>query len=95
MTDNVHDHSMTIKRSADEAYLIAERDGFALLDIAIDEDYANLGMLGDVSEPFLATALNEIVPGFRNAPRPSNNDLKEISESKANSPLYQIMLAEH
>ncbi|HBY69803.1 MAG TPA: peptidase S41, partial [Flavobacteriaceae bacterium] len=27
-------------------------------DIAIDEDYANLGMLGDVSEPFLATALN-------------------------------------
>ena len=38
MTDNVHDHSMTIKRSVDEAYLIAERDGFALLDIAIDED---------------------------------------------------------
>ncbi|GAF53922.1 LOW QUALITY PROTEIN: molybdenum cofactor biosynthesis protein MoaE [Psychrobacter sp. JCM 18900] len=38
MTDNVHDHSMTIKRSADDAYLIAERDGFALLDIAIDED---------------------------------------------------------
>ena len=38
MTDNVHDHSMSIKRSADEAYLIAERDGFALLDIAIDED---------------------------------------------------------
>lgn len=37
MTDNVHDHSMSIKRSADEAYLIAERDGFALLDIAIDE----------------------------------------------------------
>ena len=38
MTDNVHDHSMSIKRSADDAYLIAERDGFALLDIAIDED---------------------------------------------------------
>ena len=38
MTDNVHSHSMTIKRSVDEAYLVAERDGFALLDIAIDED---------------------------------------------------------
>ncbi|BBI68785.1 molybdopterin biosynthesis protein MoeE [Psychrobacter sp. KH172YL61] len=38
MTDNIHNHSMTIKRSTDEAYLIAERDGFALLDIAIDEN---------------------------------------------------------
>ncbi len=38
MTDNVHSHSMTIKRSIDEVYAIAERDGFALLDIAIDED---------------------------------------------------------
>ena len=37
MTDNVHSQSMTIKRSADEAYLLAERDGFALLDIDIDE----------------------------------------------------------
>ena len=37
MTDDVHNHSMTIKRSADDAYLIAERDGFALLDITIDE----------------------------------------------------------
>ena len=37
MTDSVHSHSMTIKRSIDEAYLIAERDGFALLDVAIDE----------------------------------------------------------
>jgi len=65
-------------------------------DIAMDEDYANLGMLGDVNEPFLATALSEIVPGF---PKPESksttNPLEEISESKANSPLYQIMLAEH
>ena len=65
-------------------------------DIAIDEDYANLGTLGDVNEPFLATALSEIVPGF---PKPASrnvfSDSEEISESKANSPLYQIMLAEH
>lgn len=37
MTDNVHSQSMSIKRSVDEAYLLAERDGFALLDIAIDD----------------------------------------------------------
>jgi len=70
-------------------------DGLAP-DIALDEDYANLGMLGDVNEPFLATALSEIVPGF---PKPASrnvvSDIEEISSSKANSPLYQIMLAEH
>ena len=37
MTDNVHGQSISIKRSIDEAYLIAERDGFALLDNDIDE----------------------------------------------------------
>lgn len=34
---NVHSQSMRINRSVDEAYTIAQRDGFALLDIAIDE----------------------------------------------------------
>ncbi|WP_367106218.1 molybdenum cofactor biosynthesis protein MoaE [uncultured Psychrobacter sp.] len=29
---------MTIKRSVDEVYALVERDGFALLDVAIDED---------------------------------------------------------
>ena len=37
MTDNVHGHAMTIKRGVDEVYELAARDGFALLDIAIDE----------------------------------------------------------
>ncbi len=37
MTDNVHSQSMHISRSVAEAYMIAERDGFSLLDIAIDE----------------------------------------------------------
>ena len=35
---NVHSQSMTIKRSVDDVYALAERDGFALLDIAIDEN---------------------------------------------------------
>lgn len=34
---NVHSQSMQIKRSVDEAYQIAEHEGFALLDVAIDE----------------------------------------------------------
>ena len=35
--NDVHDQSMRINRSVDEAYALAERDGFALLDCAIDE----------------------------------------------------------
>ena len=35
---DVHGQSMRINRSADEAYALAQRDGFALLDIAIDAD---------------------------------------------------------
>ena len=34
---DVHSQSMRINRSVDEAYVLAQRDGFALLDIAIDE----------------------------------------------------------
>ncbi|MGM8870796.1 molybdenum cofactor biosynthesis protein MoaE [Psychrobacter sp. 2Y5] len=34
---DVHSQSMQIKRSSEEAYAIAQRDGFALLDVAIDE----------------------------------------------------------
>ncbi|WP_218688814.1 molybdenum cofactor biosynthesis protein MoaE [Psychrobacter sp. BF1] len=37
MSANVHSKSMTIKRSAEQAYALAERDGFALLDIVIDD----------------------------------------------------------
>ena len=62
-------------------------------DIELTEDYSNLGVLGDVNEPLLAAAINDILP----TPSPLGlpfNQLKEISESKANSPLYQIMLAE-
>jgi C-terminal processing protease CtpA/Prc len=65
-----------------------------LPDIELAEDYSNLGTLGDVNEPLLAAALNDILP----TPSPIRQSfipLKEISESKASSPLYQIMIAEH
>ncbi len=61
--------------------------------IPMQEDYFNLGQLGDENEPFLATALFEIAG--RPAPVQKNfKALKEISESKANSPIYQIMIDE-
>jgi carboxyl-terminal processing protease len=63
-------------------------------DIELAEDYSNLGTLGDVNEPLLAAAINHILP-VPSPVRQNFNQLKEISESKANSPSYQIMLAEH
>lgn len=64
-------------------------------DIMIDEDYANLGILGDVNEPLLSRALSEIVPGFKPVEtRHVQNVFEEISESKANSKLHQLMIAE-
>lgn len=62
-------------------------------DIAQNEDYSNMGVLGDINEPLLATALNDIFP----APLPLTRNLqslKEISESKENTLLYQLMLGE-
>ncbi len=62
-------------------------------DIALDEDFANLGVLGNVNEPLLAAALNVIFP--TTAPVwPTFNSLEEISDSKANTQLYQVMVAE-
>lgn len=63
-------------------------------DIELREDYSNLGTLGDPSEPLLAAALTDILP----SPRPIRRgftELEEISESKASTPTYQVMVAEH
>lgn len=62
-------------------------------DVAIDEDYANLGVLGDMNEPLLAATLAEIFPS-PSPIRPHQSGLEEISGSKASSPLYQVMVAE-
>jgi carboxyl-terminal processing protease len=62
-------------------------------DVPLEEDYSNLGILGDENEPLLAEALNEIFPTHM----PINynfNRLEEISEKKATMPGYQIMIAE-
>tara|TARA_B100000809_G_C15134346_1_gene529901 strand:+ start:2310 stop:3707 length:1398 start_codon:yes stop_codon:yes gene_type:complete len=62
-------------------------------DIQLKEDYTNLGILGDVNEPLLAAALNDILA----IPQPLNRtnvQFKEVSESKSKSPIYQLMIAE-
>jgi C-terminal processing protease CtpA/Prc len=59
--------------------------------IPLQENYFNLGQLGDENEPLLAAALFEIA----GRPMPSNNDaplLKEISDSKASSPIDGKMI---
>lgn len=66
-------------------------DGLAP-DINLPEDFSNLGTLGDVNEPLLQAALNDIFPNpgsFNRIPYP----LETISESKATSPTYQRMVA--
>ena len=62
-------------------------------DVELGEDYANLGTLGDVNEPLLAECLAEIFPG-RTPNRAPVEILEIVGESKQNSPVHQIMLAE-
>jgi len=62
-------------------------------DIDLNEDYSNLGTLGEINEPLLAAALNDIFPPPIPVQQRSIN-FEEISESKADSPSYQIMVAE-
>lgn len=62
-------------------------------EIELNEDYTNLGTLGEINEPLLEAALNDIFP----PPVPRQfrrSSFEEISESKASNILYQIMLAE-
>jgi len=62
-------------------------------EIPLDEDYSNLGILGDVNEPLLAEALNAIFPPH---PRSKRMGVKyqEIADSKSNQATYQLMIAE-
>ena len=62
-------------------------------DIQLKENYTNLGVLGDVNEPLLAAALNDILSIPQPQPR-TNIQLNELSESKSQSSTYQLMIAE-
>lgn len=68
-------------------------------DTFIEENYANLGILGDPNEPLLSLALQDIA-GFAPSQETENSthlrttSLEEIGESNMNSPLYQKMYKE-
>jgi len=62
-------------------------------EIPLEEDFANLGVLGDMNEPLLAEALNAIFPPYPR-PRRSGISYKEIADSKSLMPGYQLMIAE-
>ena len=62
-------------------------------DIQLKEDYINLGVLGDVNEPLLAAALNDILSIPQPQPR-TTTQFNELLENKIQSPIYQLMIAE-
>ncbi|MGJ8685183.1 MAG: S41 family peptidase [Nonlabens sp.] len=64
-------------------------------DIALQEDYSNLGILGDVNEPLLAACLQDIMTNGRpGSIQKSSLRLEEFSGSNALQPLYNEMWKE-
>ncbi len=66
-------------------------------EIELEEDFFNLGVLGDPSEPLLARALQEIGVGFQKpilteeTNKSINLELKNLGESEMHLPNYQRM----
>jgi carboxyl-terminal processing protease len=74
-------------------------DGFGdyqtglLSDIQQVEDYGNLGVIGDATEPLLSTAINEIIANGKRVPEP-NKTFIHFSDSKEIEPLRSEMYVE-
>lgn len=64
-----------------------------LPDIEINEDYANLGILGNQNEPLLAAALNDIFT--THSPIYTFDVLTEVGDSNTENPLNEIMVVEN
>jgi C-terminal processing protease CtpA/Prc len=64
-------------------------------DITLSEDFENLGVLGDVSEPLLARCLADIQANGRPAVQAQPLDYKEISSSKSLTPFANEMYIDH
>lgn len=58
------------------------------------EDYGNMGIIGDVNEPLLATAINEIITNGRISVRQPSKTFVYCSDSKAIEPLRNEMYVE-
>ena len=63
-------------------------------NIQLKENYTNLGILGDVNEPLLAAALNDILSIPQPQPKTNVQQWNELLENKSQSPIYQLMIAE-
>ncbi len=61
-------------------------------DITIRENYANLGTLGDMTEPLLAEALNDALTILR--PIVPFNVLEEVGDSNMGNPLEGVMVVD-
>jgi C-terminal processing protease CtpA/Prc len=61
-------------------------------DLALREDYSNLGQLGAVDEPLLEEALNDIFPTYK--PALIFNELKEIGDSNSSNILDGVMVVD-
>lgn len=57
------------------------------------EDYGNLGVIGDATEPLLATAINQIIASGKMIPQPDKTFIN-CSDSKAIEPLRSEMYVE-
>lgn len=57
------------------------------------EDYGNLGVIGDATEPLLATAINQIIASGKMIPQPEKTFI-HCSDSKAIEPLRSEMYIE-
>ena len=63
-------------------------------DLILNEDYTNLGTLGNINEPMLAAAINDLF-SFTQPLQRNNIEFKELSNSKKLSPIYQKMIKEN
>ncbi|WP_271855819.1 S41 family peptidase [Patiriisocius marinus] len=61
-------------------------------DIDLNEDYANLGVLGDANEPLLAAALDDIFT--TRSPNYNFQVLSEVGDSNSNNPIDGVMVIE-
>lgn len=67
-------------------------------DVALAEDYSNLGILGNPNEPLLAAALQDIAGFAPEQPQTSSfnqGDFNEIGDSNMTSPTYERMYLEN
>ena len=85
------DRALTQIKAVDDAYPLVGRMQLTP-DIPLDEDFSNLGVLGDPTEPLLQAALDDMFG--RSSKRTSPIPMEVLSERKAMLPAYQIMLAE-